>query len=295
MTRRALIAGLMFLVIGLLPHAVLAQVAVPCTGCPPVSSPAYPEAGGWYNPEETSSGFFLEVQNGHLAGTYYGYDETGQPIWLLFSGALQREETGSGSAYWSLESELLRFEGGACIDCVFEGPAQHQAVGTIQFEFEQRNFARFRVGEGEWKPVWTLTYGTAAASQFPGVSGYPLPDLNGSWIFVFRDTTWFDERSSRILVPIQLTRNNNFPSRLRYGLLDYHGTNLLVKGEMECHANLERDGLSIEGPICELRYSLGGGNYWDFYLPLADIGDARFKGETLDGQWALQAFRADYD
>jgi len=49
----------------------------------------YPETGAWDANDGSRTGFFMEVQNGIMAGAYFGADAAGDNVWLIFSGQLQ--------------------------------------------------------------------------------------------------------------------------------------------------------------------------------------------------------------
>lgn len=45
-----------------------------------------PYEGSWFNPEQSGSGFLIEVENDKLLGYYFGYTEDSKPVWTLFDG-----------------------------------------------------------------------------------------------------------------------------------------------------------------------------------------------------------------
>ncbi len=61
---------------------------LPCPDCQQVYVKPTPYEGSWFNPEQSGSGFLIEVENDKLLGYYFGYDEAGEPIWALFDGQL---------------------------------------------------------------------------------------------------------------------------------------------------------------------------------------------------------------
>lgn len=119
---------------------------VPCVGCENLSQATYPESGIWHNPEQSpGSALDIEIQNGILAGFFYGYSNNGQPEWQIVSGKLLNSE--ENGILWELETTLTRAEGGSCIDCEFIPPDQITEGAVIRLEFMQRNYLRVSIGE----------------------------------------------------------------------------------------------------------------------------------------------------
>ena len=54
----------------------------PCQGClDDQPSFATPSSALWYAVERPGTGLSITVQGGYLVGMYYGYTETGAPLW----------------------------------------------------------------------------------------------------------------------------------------------------------------------------------------------------------------------
>jgi hypothetical protein len=69
--------------------------------------PGEPQGGWWWNDEEAGRGFFLEWQGGNLQIAGYMYDDAGNPVWYLTTGAL-----GGTSAARSFSGAWWSFGGG---------------------------------------------------------------------------------------------------------------------------------------------------------------------------------------
>ena len=182
---------------------VQAQAPIPCPDCRPMLRPTHPESGPWYNPAEPGAGFVFEIQNGKLAGFYYGYDANGAPVWWLLNAPLLAAPD-DPEVDWVYEVTPLRFDGGGCIDCAYTAPTTTPQAQSLRIEFLNRNYARYRVAGGNWKPIYSLAFGTRVYDYFAGVTDFPVPDLTGAWVFVFQ-------------LPTEASDPNN-PSD-RYGLL----------------------------------------------------------------------------
>jgi hypothetical protein len=114
------------------------------------SAQAYqPEAGLWWNPNESGSGFTIEIQDNLLVFTGYLGESNGQPVWYTSAGLL------NGNALY--EGDLLRFTGSQCAGCSYPGTPQNQRVGSIRLAFNANDPTR---GELTWnvppRPVRTL-------------------------------------------------------------------------------------------------------------------------------------------
>ena len=104
------------------------------------SAQAYqPEPGLWWNPNESGSGFTIELQDNLLVFTGYLGETNGLPVWYTSAGFL------NGNALY--EGDLLRFTNSQCAGCSYSGPPQNQRVGTLRLAFDAlrgigRNLAR---------------------------------------------------------------------------------------------------------------------------------------------------------
>ncbi|ODU42517.1 hypothetical protein [uncultured Aquimonas sp.] len=93
-----------------------------------------PEAGLWWNPNESGSGFTIELQDNLLVFTGYLGEPNGLPVWYTSAGFL------NGNALY--EGELLRFTNSQCAGCSYSGPPQNQRVGTIRLAFDANDPTR---------------------------------------------------------------------------------------------------------------------------------------------------------
>lgn len=160
----------------------------------------YPESGRWFANDGSRTGFFIEIQDGVLAGLYVGADRDGNNVWLNFSGRLEPrfpdEERPDLQQGWQLSSQLVQITGGGCIIfCSQESEPDDLVVGSvggIRFDFIGRNHAVFRIDENQ--PLTTsnessnpgrvapLYFGVAATAHDPDQPLAAMPDLEGGWV-----------------------------------------------------------------------------------------------------------------
>lgn len=148
------------------------------------SRETFPETGAWWAVDGSKTGFFLEIQDGVLAGAYLGFDGAGNDAWVIFSGQLSSASV-SSEVTSILEADLRRTSGGGCIVDCGQNPSaidpETEVAGTIRIEFIERSLARFSVNGGEMQRIVPMTFGSGGFVEFPEVSDLKLPVLTGKW------------------------------------------------------------------------------------------------------------------
>ena len=125
-----------------------------------------PESGFWWNPDESGSGYAIEIQDNYLFVALYVYDEAGNPIWYTAGATLGGNSLFDGSLHYTYN--------GTCIDCNITQPITiegergpitieflTETTATIQFQGAVKNIERFNflLGNetdrmlGEWQTV----------------------------------------------------------------------------------------------------------------------------------------------
>jgi hypothetical protein len=86
-----------------------------------------PTVGLWWNPNESGSGYNLDVKHGVLVVTIFSYKANGEPQWYITSGPIvDNHFTGT----------LNKYIGGQCISCPYMGfPASAGNDGAVTIEF----------------------------------------------------------------------------------------------------------------------------------------------------------------
>ncbi len=155
----------------------------PCVDCESFTKRTEPFNGMWYNPDQSGTGFAIDVQNGTLFGAYYGYDENGKQIWLTFVGDLVPSD--EPNIMWTLDSDLTQFENGNNFNAQYNQPSQTDYDGQISLKFTQKNHALFSVNGGEQQNIVPIIFGMPNSVDFPEQTSYKFPELEGVWTFVY--------------------------------------------------------------------------------------------------------------
>ncbi len=163
----------------------LAQIGPvsPCVDCEQYTARTEPFNGTWYNPEQSGTGFSIDVQNGKLFGVYYGYDELGKQIWLTFvADLIPSDDT---NIMWTVDADLKQFENGNSFNTQYLFPELTEYMGNIHIDFTQKNHALFSVNSGEKQNIVPIIFGVSGSVDFPEQTSYIFPELEGVWTFVY--------------------------------------------------------------------------------------------------------------
>lgn len=92
------------------------------------AEPAMPRTGWWWNPDESGTGFSIEVQGSTLFLVGYMYDQSGNPVWYYSAGKMT-----SGTSY---TAPVLQFANGQTVGGPYHPPGPPVAVGSLTLDFE---------------------------------------------------------------------------------------------------------------------------------------------------------------
>ncbi len=114
--------------------AVLTGYSIPGAAAQPGGGSAplafTPETGLWWSPNESGTGYNIQVQHGVVVVTMYGYTNMGDPVWYLASGSMSNTEDGVGFV-----GSLDKFRGGQCASCTYQMPSMMGSDGEISMTF----------------------------------------------------------------------------------------------------------------------------------------------------------------
>ena len=91
------------------------------------SSDLTPVVGLWWNPNESGSGYSIDVKHGVLVMTVFSYKASGEQEWYITSGPIVNG---------SFTGTLDRYVGGQCISCAYNGlPTSAGSPGVVTINF----------------------------------------------------------------------------------------------------------------------------------------------------------------
>jgi hypothetical protein len=122
-------------------YSIPGAVAQPGGGAAPLAF--IPTVGMWWNPDESGTGYFVQVQHGVLVTAIFSYNPAGDPLWYYASGTLAN--LGSGIA---VSSTLDRYHGGQCASCSYQHPALTGNDGAFAMIFSSPTRATLQLPGG---------------------------------------------------------------------------------------------------------------------------------------------------
>ena len=287
---------------------VLAQARgpeVPCTGVDCAQVPLFdtPASGFWGNPQEVGIAIHLFVQNGVSFGTYYGYTETGAPIWYLFVLDFERPEDAPGLL--RARTTLEQYANGSCIGCPFSPPVQADLPGTIEFTFDQRNHGTYRIDDGEAIHIVPLEANSRVVDEFADEMHYALPDPEGAWALSFKtepvDYAYGHLRTFSGVFGPKVVSTNGYVQVLRWEFAASSAESAPILADLTCSnegSGSPPDRIPVECALTihespDQFHRLADGVR--FVLPYANITGGRIVSRDPETGIRLEAFRIGYD
>lgn len=110
------------------PGGTVALQRFPVNGQAIAAKPAgAPETGWYWNPSESGTGWFVEVQGGNIFLSGYLYDASGRPIWYTAGGPMLSTT--------SFDGDLQLYQGGQTLTGGYRAPTSSSQVGRISLRF----------------------------------------------------------------------------------------------------------------------------------------------------------------
>ena len=144
-------------------YAIPGAVAQPGGGAAPLAFT--PMTGLWWNPNESGTGYNIQVQRGVLVATLYSYAPTGDPVWYLAVGPLANAG-GSVAAVGTLD----KYRGGQCASSTIPATLVDRQRGqiTLRSHRPQRRPCNFPAGAS---PRFSRRRGSPRLRPFSAVRG----------------------------------------------------------------------------------------------------------------------------
>ena len=109
-----------------------------------------PVVGLWWNPNESGSGYNLDVKNGVLVVTIYSYKGSGEPQWYITSGPIANN---------SFTGTINKYVGGQCISCTYKGlPTVGGNDGVVTIDFSSPTSATLSLPGGRVTQIQPQTF-----------------------------------------------------------------------------------------------------------------------------------------
>ncbi len=273
--------------------------AVQCIDCEQYTLGVEPYNGVWYNPQQSGSGYSIEVHKGKVFGIYYGYDTEGKPLWLTFVADLVASD--EAGIMWTLDAELTKMQNGNCLNCEYQAPEVADFQSSIHIDFKQINYASVSVNSGAVQNMIPIDYSFSSHADFPELTDYKLPDLKGVWVFSFHvnglellplsgyGNQWGFYSKTLVIgrkSPLKDYDNDGNLEIQYYTDLYIQGTpEIYTYGRIECEEQ-DVDGVKV-GPMCVFIDGQGilgaPGEVLYYYFSLGGLGSQRLFGQTIDG------------
>jgi hypothetical protein len=261
---------------------------LPCSDCQQEYVKPTPYEGSWFNPEQSGSGFLIEVENDRLLGYYFGYDETGEPIWALFDGQLQ-DASEEGGLY-KVNSTLGKYKGGNCINCDYKPPSEIEEIGDIEIIFNRHAHASYSINGGDVQNIVPLYFGFETIKHFEEETTVPILELEGWWTVFIDGSEDVPDVYSYINYLIHISNGFVTQDDSLWFLSEFFpgGIDIVDAGTIKCDKS-ELNGMSKVSCYYSIALVQKA-----FKLDLSNISSDRIYGESENGD-TLEMIRVSSD
>jgi hypothetical protein len=122
-------------------YSIPGAVAQPGGGVAPLAFT--PVTGLWWNPNESGTGYNVQVQHGVLVVAMYSYTNAGDPVWYLAVGHLSNAAGGVTAT-----ATLDKYRGGQCASCMYQMPSLIGNDGGMTVTFTSPTIATVQLPGG---------------------------------------------------------------------------------------------------------------------------------------------------
>lgn len=115
--------------------------------------PFMPFDGLWWNPDESGTGYGLQVQRDVMVMTMFSYTPMGEPVWYYAPGRL----SGDGTRV-TVSGSLERYSGGQCASCGYMRPHVAASDGAFTIVFTSPTSATIQLPGGRTARIEPMTW-----------------------------------------------------------------------------------------------------------------------------------------
>lgn len=115
--------------------------------------PFMPFDGLWWNPDESGTGYGLQVQRDVMVMTMFSYTPAGEPVWYYAPGRLAGNGTGV-----TVSGSLERYSGGQCASCAYLRPRMAASDGAFTIVFTSPTSATIQLPGGRTARIEPMTW-----------------------------------------------------------------------------------------------------------------------------------------
>lgn len=117
-----------------------------------------PASGQWWNPDESGTGYNIDIDAGVLVVTVFSFNANGDAQWYLAAGPMSADQR-------RFSGTLDKYRNGQCISCGYAGrPASVGNDGVITIDFTSETSATLTLPGGRTSVIQPLFTRTASTS-----------------------------------------------------------------------------------------------------------------------------------
>lgn len=131
----------------------LAGYSIPGTQSSSGGLPFTPFSGLWWNPDESGTGYGLQVQRDVMVMTMFSYTPMGEPVWYYAPGRV----VGDGARV-TVSGSLERYSGGQCASCGYVRPRVAASDGAFTIVFTSPTAATIQLPGGRTARIEPMTW-----------------------------------------------------------------------------------------------------------------------------------------
>ena len=121
-----------------------------------------PQTGHWWNPNESGTGYNIDVNNNVLVMTIYSFNSNGDSQWYLTAGPMSADQR-------SFVGTLDKYRNGQCISCMYSGSPNFVGNdGQIVINFLSETSAKLTLPNGRTTTIQPFFPATSGSTKISG-------------------------------------------------------------------------------------------------------------------------------